>query len=200
MALAGQATQQGLAFATPGDWFAIRLPRERVDADQLAAELAAAFPDAARSRDAVRALVRDLVSACATLDVLCGYATVLDVPGGPLPASLVASVWPLRDYTMDQIAGQLSAPDGAVAPPVTGLLDLPAGRTVRVERLREWPGSPGGRRPVSLIVQYVTAVPGSGQAVVLTFSTPAVALADQLRPLFHRIACTVRFEGLEPER
>jgi hypothetical protein len=36
--------------------------------------------------------------------------------------------------------------------------------------------------------------------VLLMFSTPAVALAEQLRPLFHQIACTLRFEEPEPER
>jgi hypothetical protein len=199
MAVASPEAQPGLAFATPGNWFAIRLPKDRADADQLAGELAGVLPDMS-SADAVRVLVGDLVRACASLDVLCGYATVLDVPGGPLPASLVVNVWPLGGYTLEQVAAQMSAPDRAAGPPVSGVLDLPAGRTVRVERLREWGGRVDGRHPVSLIVQYVTAIPGTGQAAVLTFSTPALALADRLRPLFHGIAYTLRFDGLEPGR
>jgi hypothetical protein len=205
MAIAGQAAQGDLAFATPGDWFAIRLPQERVDADQLAGELATAFQkpegsrDAAVSRDGLRNLISDLVEACAALDVVCAYATVLDVLGGPLPATLVASVRAMGEYTLDQIASEMSAADDAVKAPVVGMLDLPAGRTVRIERLREMPGTADGRRPVSFIVQYIAEGPGTGRAVLLTFSTPAVALADQLRPLFHQIACTLRLDGRGPQ-
>jgi hypothetical protein len=211
MARPDQATQGGLAFATPGDWFAIRLPRERVDADQLADELATALqkpagsrdatgsPDASPSRDGLRTLIRDLVEASAALDVVCAYATVLDVPGGPLPATLVASVRSMGEYSLDQIASEMSGADGAVKAPLVDMLDLPAGRTVRIERLREMPGTADGRRPVSFIVQYIAEGPGSGQAVLLTFSTPAVALADQLRQLFHQIACTLRFDGADPQ-
>jgi hypothetical protein len=70
---------------------------------------------------------------------------------------------------------------------------------VRIERLAEWPGAAVGQRPVSFIAQYVTEAPGS-LAVMLTFSTPAVALADQLRPLFHQMARTLRFQVPEPAR
>jgi hypothetical protein len=89
----------------------------------------------------------------------------------------------------------MSAADDAVQAPAVGILDLPAGRTVRVERLREMPGAADGRHPVSFIVQYIAEGAAAGQAVLLTFSTPAVALADQLRLLFHQIACTLRFDG-----
>ena len=33
------------------------------------------------------------------------------------------------------------------------------------------------------MVQYVIEAPGSEQALVLTFSTPALGMAEQLRPL-----------------
>jgi hypothetical protein len=194
-----QPVRGGLAFATPGDWFAIRLPAGQVDAEQLADDLAASLQNPAISRDGLRILIRDLVEASAALDVVCAYATVLDLPGGPLSATLVASVRSMGEYTLDQVASEMSAEDGAVKAPVVGMLDLPAGRTVRIERLREMPGSADARRPVSFIVQYIAEGPGTGQAVLLTFSTPAVALADQLRQLFHQIACTLRFDGADPQ-
>jgi hypothetical protein len=197
----GQASQAGpgeggrLAFATPADWFAVRLPAERVDADRLASELAAARPDLAGGRDALAGLLGNVVEACSALNVLCGYATLLDTAEGPLPATLVVSIRDMGGCTLDEIAAGLSAGDGSAA---AGVFDLPPGRTIRIERRREWPGAAGARAVMSIIVQYVAEVPGTGRAVLLVFSTPAVALAGQLRPVFHQIACTLRFAGGEP--
>jgi hypothetical protein len=197
----GEQTFGGLAFATPGDWFAIRVPRERADADALASQLVAARPGLAAQRAAVDRMARGLVGACASLKVLCAYTTALDVPGGPLPATVLASVHPMGGLTLQQIAEDMSAVDGSAAPPeVVGRFDLPAGRTVRIERLEERDGLDRDRRVVLLVVQYVAEIPGTGCAVMLTFSTPAVALAGPLRQLFHQIACTLRFGGLERRR
>lgn len=190
----------GLAFATPGDWFALRLPRERADAAILARQLIASHPELTAQRDAVDRMVHGLVEACASMDVLCAYTTALYVPGGPLPATLLASTHPMDGFTVDRIAAEMSASDDSVAPPEVGGFDLPAGRTARIERVREW-GTPGQEHGlVWLVVQYVAELPGTGNAIMLTFSTPAVALAGQLRQLFHQIACTLRFEGLEQQR
>jgi hypothetical protein len=195
---AGRAARGGLAFATPGDWFAIRVPRERADADRLTDEAIAARPELAGRQDAIRDMLRGLVGACASLDVAAAYATVLDVVGGPLPATVVVAVRPMDGYPLDAIAEEMSAHRSeGLPPPVVGMFDLPAGRTVRIERLAELPGA--ARRPVSFMAQYVVQAP-TGQAVMLTFSTPAVALADRLRPLFHQMACTLRFERPEPPR
>ena len=200
MTLADTTTAASFTFATPGDWFDIRLPEGEAAADELAARLAASWPDTAGPAADLRRLVDSLVSACAALDVLSAYATVLGGQGALLPVSLVVNAFPLRGMTLEEITAQLSDAEGALAPPVSRLVDLQAGPAVRVERLREWGGSADGRHPVSLVIQYAAEVPGSGQAVVLTFSTPALGLAEQLRPLFHAIAKTLRFGGAEPER
>jgi hypothetical protein len=199
MTLADTTTAASFTFATPGDWFDIRLPRGEAAADELAAQLAGSWPAGAVSAEELRSLVRSLVSACAALDVLSAYAIVLNGQGSLLPASVVVNAFPLRGMTLEEITAQLSDAEGTLVPPVSCLVDLPAGRAVRVERLREWGGSADGRHPVSLVVQYAAEIPGSGQAVVLTFSTPALGLAEQLRPLFHAIAKTLRFGGAEPE-
>jgi hypothetical protein len=68
---------------------------------------------------------------------------------------------------------------------------LPAGHTVRIERVVEPSATGDGRRPVSFTVIYLTEVPGRDQAIVLTFGTPAIALIDSLRPVFHQIACSL---------
>jgi hypothetical protein len=197
---AGQAARAGLAFATPGDWFPIRVPRERADVGRLADEAVAARSELARHWDALRDMLRSLIEACESLDVAAAYATVLDVLGGPLPATVVVAVRPMGGYSLDAIAEEMAAQQSeGLPPPVVGTFDLPAGRTVRIERMVESPGAADGRCLVSFTAQYVTEAPG-GQAVILTFSTPAVALADRLRPLFHQMACTLRFEPLEPPR
>jgi hypothetical protein len=79
-------------------------------------------------------------------------------------------------------------------------VDLPAAQAVRVERLREWDVSANGRHPVSLIVQYVAQIPDTDDAVVLTFSTPALGLARELQQLFHQMACTLRFDPADHPR
>lgn len=199
-AATSQAGRGGLAFATPGDWFPVRLPDGQADIDRMAGEVAAARPGLPIGRDVLTAMLGHLAEASAALNVAGAYATILDVPGGPLPATLLVCVRGLGGLTLDEIAAEMSIADGPTAPPTAKMFDLPAGRTVRIERFREWPGAAEGPRPVSFTVQYATVVPGGGQAVLLMFSTPAVALAEQLRPLFHKIACTLRFEEPEPER
>jgi hypothetical protein len=196
---ASEQASGGLAFATPGDWFAIRVPRERADADALASQLVAARPELAAQSAAVDRMTRSLVDACASLHILCAYTTALDVPGGPLPATVLASVHPMGGLTLQQVAEDMAADDGSATPAELGRFDLPAGRTVRIERLGE--RSPvRDRSLVVLVVQYVAEIPGTGHAVMLTFSTPAVALAGPLRQLFHQIACTLRFGDLEQLR
>lgn len=182
----------GLAFATPGDWFPVRVPRERADADLLTQQILAARPGL--RPDAVARMARSLVDACAALDVLCAYTTALEVPGGPLPATVMASVHPTGDLDVERLAERMS---GGGQPTC---FDLPAGRTARIERLREQPVPGRDERLVSLVVQYVTAIPGTGDAVVLTFSTPALGLGRELQQLFHQMACTLRFEPVEDRR
>lgn len=196
MALADPTVAASFSIATPGDWFDIRLPQDEAAADELAARLADSRPERAGSAEELRGMVRSLVSASAALDVLCAYATVVNGHGRLLPASLVINAFPLRGKSLGLVAEQLSGGHGALEARPPRLVDLPAGRAVRVERLREWDVSASGRHPVSLVVQYVAEVPGNSQALVLTFSTPALGLAEQLRPVFHAIASTLRFEAL----
>ena len=193
-----QPAPGGLGFATPGDWLTIRVPRQQADAARLADQVTAARPELRPRRAVVERMLRGLIEACTELDVLGAYTTVLDVPGGLLPATLVVSVRSMGSQTLDDIARDMTVgDDDVIAPTSVRMFDLPAGRTVRVERFRQWPGSPPDRRLVSMVVQYVTEFPGTGEAVLLTFATPALALADQLRQIFHQIACTLNFDGLD---
>ena len=178
-----------LAFATPGDWFALRVPKQPADADTLPSQILAAQPRLTRRREAVERMARGLVTACAQLDVLCAYTTALDVPGGPLPATVLANAYPLNGLTVFQLAEQMSGDEGAELARFT----LPVGPTARIERLQEWDGPDGDQRIVFLVVHYIAEIPGSGIAIMLTVATPALALAVELRRLFHQIACTLQF-------
>jgi hypothetical protein len=195
MTLADTSIAASFSIATPGDWFNIRMSRSAAAADELTAWLARAWPGLASSPEELDGIVRSLGNAAAALDVLGAYATVLNGHGRLLPASLVINAFPLRGKTLGEIAEQISGGNGA-AGARPGLVELPAGRSIRLERLREWDASAPGSHPVSLVIQYVAEVPGNGQALVLTFSTPALGLAEQLRPVFHAMARTLRFEGL----
>lgn len=187
-----QPHYNGIAFATPADWLTIKVPRSSVDVAQLARAVAAAQPELG-SRPAVERLLNGLIEICAELDVLGAWVNLLEVPGGLLPATLVASAHPVTGQTLDEIAQDMAGVSDAAAPPEVRLFDLPAGRMARIERLQESPRE-GRERLVSLVVQYLAEIPGTGGAMVLTFSTPALALSDQLRQVFHQIACTLRFE------
>ncbi len=182
----------GLAFATPGDWFPLRVPRGRADADVLTGQILAARP--ALPREAVARMARSLVDACASLDVLCAYTTALEVPGGPLPATVVASVYSTGGLDVERIAERMSGGGHPVC------FDLPAGRTARIERLQEQPIPGRDDRLVSLIVQYVAQIPGTEDVVVLTFATPALGLGRELQELFHQMACTLRFDPADHRR
>jgi hypothetical protein len=174
-----------LAFATPSDWFPLRVPTGRTDAEVLTGQILAARPDL--PREAVARMARSMVAACASLDVLCAYTTALDVPGGPLPATVIASVHSTEDLDVERFAERMAGGAQLV------WFDLPAGRAARIERLQEQPIPGRDERIVSLVVQYVTQIPRTGDVVVLTFSTPALGLGRELQQLFHQMACTLRF-------
>lgn len=182
----------GVAFATPGDWFPLRVPRERTDAEVLADQILTVRPGL--PREAVARMARNLVDACVALDVLGAYTTAVDVPGGPLPATVVASVHPTDGLDEERFAQRMSGGSDVTC------FNLPAGRAARIERLQEQPLPGRDDRLVSLVVQYVTQIPGTGDAVVLTFSTPALGLGRELQQLFHQIACTLRFEPADHRR
>ena len=165
-----------LVFATPPDWAAVRC------------------------RDPLGQVPRSLAAACAAADVRCACTTTLAVPGGSLPATLLVSSYAMAGQAVDRIAVRLAAADGSATGPEVGRFDLPIGRTARVEWRQDRAAPEQPRRPGSLVVQYVAEIPGTGNAAILTFATPAVTLAARLRPLFHQIACTLRMEYPDKEQ
>ena len=179
------------AFATPADWFAIDLPDSPGDADRLARHVAAAHPELDSQREALAEVLARLTEITETVGAVGAYGALFDAWGVPVPATLLVSTQLMGAYSLDEIGRELSAADHEGGLSVTRTFDLPAGPTVRIERLVKPSATGDGRRPVSFTVIYLTEVPGRDQAVVLTFGTPAIALADQLRAVFHQIACSL---------
>jgi hypothetical protein len=175
------------AFATPIGWFAIDLPVTSADAGRLAGQVAVAHPELAGQRATLAGMLTTLGEAAEAVGAVGAYGALFDVSGVVLPATLLVGIQPMGPYSLDEMGRELPGAEHEA----TRVFHLPAGRTVRIERLIEPSATGEGRRPVSFTVSYLTEVPGRGQAVVLTFGTPAVALADQLRAVFHQIACTL---------
>ena len=179
------------AFATPADWFPIDLPATPADADRLAGQVAVAHPELAGQRETLAGMLTTLAEAIEVVDAVSAYGALFDTSGVALPATLLVSLRPMGPYSLDEMGRELSSADHESAPLSMRMFHLPAGQTVRIERLVEPSATGDGRRPVSFTVIYLTEVPGRDQAVVLTFGTPAIALADQLRVVFHQIACSL---------
>ena len=179
------------AFATPADWFAIALPATPADADRLADQVAVAHPELAGQRAALAAMLTTLAEATELVGAVGAYGALFNASGLALPATLLVSLRPMGPYSLDEMGRELSSADHESAPLAMSVFQLPAGRTVRIERLIEPSATGDGRRPVSFTVIYLTEVPGRDQVVALTFGTPAIALVDQLRPVFHQIACSL---------
>jgi hypothetical protein len=175
------------AFATPADWFAVDLPATSADANRLAGQVAIAHPELAGQREPLAGMLTILAEAAEAVGAVGAYGTLVDVSGVALPATLLVGLQPMGVCSLDEMGRELAGSfhEGA------RVFQLPAGRTVRIERLVEPSATGDGRRPVSFTVIYLTEVPGRSQMVVLTFGTPAVALIDQLRPVFHQIACSL---------
>jgi hypothetical protein len=179
------------AFATPVDWFAIDLPGTPADADRLARNIAVAHPQLAGQRDALAEMLSGLAEVTPVVRAVGAYGALFDASGVALPATLLVSVQPMGGHGLDQIGREMAGADHPGVASAMKIFDLPVGPTVRVERLIEPSASDDERRPMSFTVKYVTEVSGRDQVVVLTFGTPALALVDQLRPVFHQIACSL---------
>jgi hypothetical protein len=190
--MTGRPVAKGqFAFATPADWFDIELPETRADAGRLARHVAAAHPELAGQRDALAQMLSGLTEVTQAMRAVGAYGALFNQSGVAWPATLLVSVQPMGGSSLDQIGREMSGADQPGAASAPEMFNLPAGQTVRMERLIEPPAAGDDRRPVSFTVTYVTEVPGRDEVVVLTFATPAPALIDQLRPIFHQIACSL---------
>lgn len=184
----------GINVATPGDWFPLRLPTGPADIDVLLNEQQANHPGLAERRSQFWALLTNLVDATAAVNTVCFFGGLLQVPGGPLPATALGIIVDAHGQTLDDVVREYSSAQADRRPLYdVATFDLPAGKAVRAECLQRNKSDDPVVDVLALVVQYYFVVPGTEKFLMLTFSTAAVALAERLRELFHQIACTVTF-------
>lgn len=190
-----QAAPGEFTLATPGDWFSLHLPDD-AGVDALLDARIQAAPELAPQRASLRGVLEQLRGAASAAGVCYAAGTLLGTPGAALPATMTVSVHPsLSAAAPAELVEQLRAhlPADARSARVDAV-DLPAGPAVRSEVISaSGPDTGPASGAMSLVVQYFVGVPGTTRLLVLTFATPAVALLEGLRPLFHAMARTLEF-------
>lgn len=186
-------------FRVPDGWIDVDLGLpEEVRANELAAavdRLVEAEPgfadDAVRMTNVAISIVADAVAhealvAAVGFDLVNGAVAPMAVAAYRLPGD--------RPVEVDRLARSLAEPHGQ---DITGrevtVVDLPGGPAVRVHAISEG-GAPGGQSPVIEGVDHFFPVPGAPDILLLTCTTPAVAVGDLLLPTFDTMAATVHFE------
>lgn len=200
----GDAGRPRFRLATPADWTDLDLApaTRRRSADRLVGLLAGPDAGASAVRDEVTSLLLGAAEDAAAHGAF--FASLLSdvVEGHPVSASLVVS---LRSDAGDGEAGDLDAlaeqlrlrPGPGAAAPQTAVVRLPAGPAVRLRsRATARAGGTGGgagRIEVESL-QYFVPVPGGGDLLALSFSTPNLALADSFVELFDAMAESLSWE------
>jgi hypothetical protein len=178
------------SLVVPGDWWRVDLTagdRGAAGVRMLVRRLAGSADLQAQLR---RELVEHLDAACADA-VGRGGVDLYLATGGPVgtvvAASLLVTVTPQQvgaEHAVTAVAGALG--DGGE----TAVVEVGGRKAVRRVRY-DLPGDlPTDGRP-SLVVQYAFVVPQV--AVMLSFSTPVLALAEPLTGLFDAVAETFRW-------
>jgi hypothetical protein len=198
--------------ATPGNWFDLDLDLDPAARDRRIAALvdarAAASPEVARRRPELRRLLRRVAREC----VAGGgqFASLMSeaFEGEAMSASLTVAV---RAATTtlgggEPVTGVAAIADffrrspGAQAPgreTTVEVVSLPAGEAVRLQGLRTG-YVPGLADPAeALMVQYLVPLAESPALTILTFTTPAVRLAEPFADLFDTMARTFAIEWEE---
>jgi hypothetical protein len=191
----------GMTIATPGDWIAIDLGASDEEIAAIVDARAEQLPQLSDSRaEAVRLMkqVRDVSDAVGIIFAAVMFEVIEDVP---VVASMTISAGPLA------FEGEEPAPGGdrleAMATALraandsgrrledASIVELPAGRAVRVQQMQPSDG-PTLPEPqvMTFSVQYLVPLERDESLVAITFSTPTMALADEFVPLFDGIAAT----------
>lgn len=118
------------------------------------------------------------------------FAAPRSAPGLPVAAEIRT----LADALPKQRAGD-------VTPPAVSEVDLPAGPAVRVRVLAETSPDDDGATMVLDCVQFWLPLTEHDETLIFSFSTPNLALGDQLAEVFDRIATAIEVdEAVEAPR
>lgn len=191
------AAPAGLVLTTPGPWLRLDLDPQTRSASlaKLVGERlgddAALLDERRELTAALRAFARDAVRSGAI------YAAVMldlldDVP---VQASLIASYAatpPATTEGADPLDGLVRALAGDADSAEVDRIALRLGDGCRLVTMCEAPYGDGTRTP-TLVAQYVVSVPGSRQALLLSFSSPNIAHREAMLGLFDAIAQGARW-------
>jgi hypothetical protein len=159
-----------------------------------------ARPALAPARQTLLRLLIEFWDDAAAQQAVAGAALFEPAPGAALVASVVV-VEATRDHPADEdaeVAALLDLLWGDspfdIRPRTVDIVDLPAGRAVRLTRLARTAGAePGDTEVVVEMVQHWLPVPGLETIVVLVGSSPSLHAADELALAFDTIAQSVQF-------
>lgn len=151
-----------------------------------------------RFRDELEEALLDTFTEADRAGVRRAWLLAGDMGGRPVSATLLVSV----GASPAGRPGDLSAIEAALAGTSRldevvvehGVVDLPAGRAVRIRRTVTLRPSfaPGREIPVGA-TQFFVPIPQTDSVLVLAFSTPVVVLADAFNELFDAIAGTLQW-------
>ncbi len=181
-------------FSTPGSWVDMRLPHTEADVDALVAETLSGHPELEARRDLVVTVLRTLGQATRVANCVYAGGAFLPIKGGPLPVTLLVNALPLEtlgdppDLRTAATARYAAGRRDYVATEV----ELPCGPAVCAEWFESAQLAQAGTSVVSFCTQYFVLPGGAGSLIVLTFSSPAVALAKRLKKLFLDIATSLK--------
>lgn len=186
--------------ATPADWFDLDLDSD--DPDDLV-ELVAARSALTREQAAEAGELLEVLAAARAQAVSHGavFASMLsrEVEGEPVSATLLVALRREPGYAAaagaDALARRLRRTPSS-GPRAVDVVELAAGPSVRTRgRTPARPAGPSGPTIEVDTVQWFVPVPEGDALLVLTFSTPNLALADVFAELFDAMAATVAWEG-----
>jgi hypothetical protein len=185
--------------AVPDGWLSVDLDRLPVDrrgdlvlaVDHLVAEVPEMREDSAHLVDIAEGVIADAEAHDALL-----AAVGFELVGGALVALSVAAYAIPGDeaFDVEALAEDLTTPHPL---DMNGrdveVVDLPVGPAVRVHAISETAPDAEGRTMVIEGVDHFIPVPSGTDMLLLTGSTPSVAIGDELLPVFDDIAASVRF-------
>ena len=194
----------GFRLPTPGNWFDLDLdPRTRNQSIAAMVDAhVAQSPAAADNRQVLVRLLRRTAREAAQGGMI--FASLMSEVAEGVPVSASATVT-LRTATTSSGGASISDPadiarylrdrGGAGGQRAElRVVDIPAGRAVRLQGMQEGDVSGVASGVVTLVVQYFLPVPGTESLAVLTFTTPTLALAEPFAGLFDAMAENFSFE------
>lgn len=179
----------GYRLVVPGDWHGVNLEPARRE-QSVAALVSKQFAGTDNAPHLKAQAKRELLARAAATHEAGGielFLSLQQVSGVPVPASLAIFLLPPDDgraVAVGRLAQVLAGQDRQVT-----VVDLPAGRSVRVLRSRAPDSEPG-----SVIHEVFVPVPDSGRWLLLAFGTPAGPLVRPLTALFDAICVTLRWD------